>query len=740
MLAFLTSFSIISRSVLLLLVACLFATVSFVSHVDAEEKQPAKSAVKTLKLPWMEEPLQLHQPIKKRTPEQQTEIDATAWYMTGQLLQGRNDFRGAYAAYKKAIQLDPKSIAIYRALIPLAFSLNQKEEAARYATQAIKIDPDDYRLLQQLGIFMFSSRRVPEATKLLVQAVKSKRLDKFSIAYILIQRDLAIIYRLTKDNKRAADAYATIFNALEHPEKYHLNSRAKLIFNADSRTSYQTMGEVFFDDKRYDLAVKAFEQAAKSPRGKPGLLGYHLARVYHATAKPKQAETEIQKYFDAKLSSKGKAAYELFAKILESLTQQKTLLVKVERLAKADSQNVPLKYFLAEQYLNNNRLKDAEKLYRESVLLAKNGEGYLGLAKVYRLQKQPQKLLLALEKITLSTTDTTQLTQEILLISKQKDLVTPMVALGEKWSTGDEPQLNFTQSYLLAKITAEAELTDPTIKFYRFALKARPAQATTIYDELGGYLLISLKYDEAAKVFQEAIDTPAISGAKPNFLYRISQAYGYGGKTKEALKAIREARKLIPTVALLHYQEALILYRGKRNDEAIKMFEEVIATYPRSQAILRRCRSSLSNLYVQQGNLKKGEEILEKVYKETPDDPGVNNDLGYLYADHGKNLKKAESMIRKALKSEPENAAYLDSMGWVLYKLEKYQEALTHLKKAVKKPTGGDSTIWEHLGDVHIKLNQKKEATAAYKKALEDVKKSKPVDQKRIKEIEVKLK
>ena len=107
------------------------------------------------------------------------------------------------------------------------------------------------------------------------------------------------------------------------------------------------------------------------------------------------------------------------------------------------------------------------------------------------------------------------------------------------------------------------------------------------------------------------------------------------------------------------------------------MFEEVIAKHSQNPSILRRCRSSLSNLYVQQGDLKKGEEILEQVYKETPDDPGVNNDLGYLYADHGKNLEKAEAMIRKALKAEPDNAAYLDSMGWVLYKRGKYQEA-TH--------------------------------------------------------------
>ena len=68
----------------------------------------------------------------------------------------------------------------------------------------------------------------------------------------------------------------------------------------------------------------------------------------------------------------------------------------------------------------------------------------------------------------------------------------------------------------------------------------------------------------------------------------------------------------------------------------------------------------------------------------TPTTPGVNNDLGYLYADQGKNLEKAEAMIRKAVQEEPDNCAYLDSLGWVLFKRGKVKEAVEPLEKAVK--------------------------------------------------------
>ena len=117
-------------------------------------------------------------------------------------------------------------------------------------------------------------------------------------------------------------------------------------------------------------------------------------------------------------------------------------------------------------------------------------------------------------------------------------------------------------------------------------------------------------------------------------------------------------------------------------------------------------------IYVNQGDYAKGEAELEALLEQHPDDPGVNNDLGYLYADQGKNLEKAEAMIRKAVQEEPENCAYLDSLGWVLFKRGKVKEALEPLEKAVelqqteRRARAPDATILEHLGDVYFQLQE----------------------------------
>ena len=128
------------------------------------------------------------------------------------------------------------------------------------------------------------------------------------------------------------------------------------------------------------------------------------------------------------------------------------------------------------------------------------------------------------------------------------------------------------------------------------------------------------------------------------------------------------------------------------------------------------------------------------MFAKEPDDPSVNNDLGYLYADQGKNLEKARGMIEKALKAEPDNAAYQDSMGWVLFKLGKPAEAIPFLEKAVQTPRGSDATIFDHLGDCQQAVGMKDKALENWQKALKDAKADKTPDLKLIEKIEEKLK
>ena len=162
--------------------------------------------------------------------------------------------------------------------------------------------------------------------------------------------------------------------------------------------------------------------------------------------------------------------------------------------------------------------------------------------------------------------------------------------------------------------------------------------------------------------------------------------------------------------------------------------------FPDKRDDILECQFSLSNTYVQKGDMRKGEEILEKVLEVNPDNAQVNNDLGYLWADQGKNLDRAEKMIRKALAAEPENGAYLDSLGWVLFKLEKYSEAIPPLEQATQKSISGDATVWDHLGDAQLKMMRTEKAVEAWQTALKHSEEESSSDAQLVERIKDKIK
>ncbi len=134
-------------------------------------------------------------------------------------------------------------------------------------------------------------------------------------------------------------------------------------------------------------------------------------------------------------------------------------------------------------------------------------------------------------------------------------------------------------------------------------------------------------------------------------------------------------------------------------------------------------RAALSNIHAQQNSNQDAVEYLEQILDEFPDDPGANNDLGYLWADQNKHLQRAERMTRLAVTAEPDNYAYRDSLGWALFRLNRYPEALEQLQKATSAEEP-DGEVLAHTAEVHIKLGHPAEAKALLSRAAEAFKKA----------------
>ncbi|MFG0334860.1 MAG: tetratricopeptide repeat protein, partial [Maioricimonas sp. JB049] len=663
---------------------------------------------------------------------------------TGQLHQSRQEFDKAVAAFHEAVEVDPTASDAYRSLIPLLYTraddASEREQARELALQAASQTSDGFDLVRGLAAVMARAGDVSEAATLIGKALEIPGLYAGSLTELLLRRDIGLFYRLGGEGDKAAESYRLVFNALQATGDDALpeEDRAKLL--GDPGTTFDEMGQVFLDAKLPDLAVKAFEEAARYRASRPAIHSYNLATVFRQTGQPEKALNELQKYFDAELQSKGRSAYQLLKELLQELDRSDELLPKLEVLAERDPRNNPLQYFLADEYVASGELEKAETLYTEKLNGTQDPRGAVGLVAIYRRQDRPEKLLDALTRaftvVPMPEDEATlqQLNEDLRELSKRfagevdalaedEQRLGGLMKLGRSLQEGNEPKLEFVQAYFLGKLAVQAKRTEDVENFYRRAIDMRNDPPAVLFRELGEYLVDAKEYGKAASVYGEAADHTSdnLQQLRWMFLYFQSFALEYDGATDAALAAINEARGLRPDNPALQFQAGWIHYHSRQWDKAIRIFEDVIAraSSPDEKELLRRAQFVLSAIYVQQGNMEQGEQILEKVLEDDPDNVQANNDLGYLWADQGKNLERARKMIEKAIAAEPDNPAYLDSMGWVLYQLGEFEDARSYLLQATEQEGGEDSTIFDHLGDCELKLGKKEAARTAWEKALE---------------------
>jgi len=506
--------------------------------------------------------------------------------------------------------------------------------------------------------------------------------------------------------------------------------------------------------KQPELALKAFDEAAKYRTQRPGIHSFNLALLFQQTKKPEQALEELDKYFSSQLQTKGREPYQLLKDTLKELNREDELLPRLEKLAAADPQNAQLVFFLADEYFQKGKLDEAKKAYLEAPGGNRDPRSIVGLTGVYRSQKAYAELFPVLmrgmqvlpqtsedEELPVSmdaeSRDLIQRFQtELKAITGDKDTMTGLVDHANGLQKADPPTLDFLSAYLMGKLCIDAERTDDALAFYKVAISMQNNPPGQLYREIGIHLLDKERYQEAIDILDEAIRHPTLEQQKWMFEAYQCAAFEMQGDTDKALEVIRSARQQQPTNAFLQYREGWINYHAQRWDDAIRDFNSVIENFAAdepSKEIVNTARFSLSAIYVHLDQFEKGEQILEDILQAEPENTQANNDLGYLWADRNKNLDQAKSMVGKALAAEPENAAYLDSMAWVLYRLGQFAEAKEHLLKAIEKPRGEDATIWDHLGDIRDKLGEREEAITSWLKALEMEREKPKPDEKLVK-------
>lgn len=675
----------------------------------------------------LEDPLEPLVPKEVPDAEQQDRLEALALFSASRLLEQQDRLVEALRLYERAFRYDPKSAATVRAIVPLASQLQRHAEAVRYALKLVELDRTDPLLLNQLGNYLTEIEDWEGAAQLYERALALHAGEDPNPSLVVLHMQMGRLQYLLGKSPQAADCFAVVQAALAEPARHGLDARITHVLLGDAGATYAMMGEAFLKAQRFAEATAAFEKAHEA-QPNAALLSYRLARIAGAQQQPAVALEKLQPYLEKHLAEEGLEPYELLADVLRALGREAELVPTLETLAKADPDNVPLGYFLAEQYHQAQQFDRARPLLVALIQRAPAAAGYRSLVDIDRRQQQPEALLDVLGQMVEKTATLDTLGAEALkALLDDTTTVQALLDTARKRMQTRPEQFGLGPSLAAALLAQETKQDTLAGEFFQRAVHSQPERAAALRLSWGLGLLVDDHYAEAAAVFLPGVtERRGKAEERAVFAFYLASALEMQGQTAAALEAARQAVQLQPEEARFQGRVAWVYYHSKQYEQAAQAYQELLKEFdpkydsPETREAVREARLVLSNLAVLQKDPPQAERWLEEVLDEFPDDVSAKNDLGYLWADGNKNLLRAEEMIQAVVAAEPENAAYRDSLGWVYYRLERFDEAVAELEKASQ--ADADPMISDHLGDAYLAQGHPERARQAWQKALEGFK------------------
>lgn len=590
-------------------------------------------------------------------------------YLLAQAYDGLDEIDAAVAAYQYVIEKEPKSVPALVALGQLYERTGQRNKAQQEYQRALKVAPNNDEAGERLIRLLLGEGEAADAQRVL--------------------RD----FRSAGGGRNVLGRCLAVMASRGSMERYR-QLLGKLIEQAPKDV-----------ETRYDLAV-----------------GYYTSRDYA------EADKEVNRILEIEPGHQ-KARFlmaELCRKRLDPASG-----VKILRglLTEHPNREVWL-LALAEMYLDLQGFDDAAKIFDRLIARSKDvgrrGAYRLRLIGIYGAARQYDKAVEVAEqwlKDDPKSRTARRLLIEALHEAKRDDQA---VRAAEAWVAEGEPKTVAKEGQEEGRREREHEQRSLLISTY-VATKRYDQAAETLLGwmeedptnrSLRRQLWLALsnakRYDDAVELCMNAI---AVERNPQVYQIMLAQTYLEAGRFDDAL-AVLKGLPDSDDNEIARRLEIMTLMRAKRYDRAEEVAKKT-ASRTRQDDIKLGMTRLLVLIYQRQGRMDESIKELEKIFSKDPKEPGINNDLGYTYAESGRKLAQAERMVGYALGEEPRNSAYMDSYGWVLYKKGDFQGAAGWLAKATRGQGGDDAVIYEHLGDAYWRLGKKDAAKRSWVKAVE---------------------
>ncbi|HSW51362.1 MAG TPA: tetratricopeptide repeat protein [Bryobacteraceae bacterium] len=403
----------------------------------------------------------------------------------------------------------------------------------------------------------------------------------------------------------------------------------------------------------------------------------------------------------------------------------------LRRALELEPDNLELKRGLAQDLLYAGKLDEALQTYTEVAAGdPKDAQTLLRISQIHRRKRDFARAREALEAARkLQPEDIEIRYSEVTLLDEEGKRSEALAAMKQLLASSEK------RSYNRGERSSRAALLERLAALYRS--DGQYSQAVDAFRQMA-----DLDQDLAPRASAQVIDTyrqardfaraseeadAALKKFPTDRMVVVYRALLLADLTK-GREAVAEARKL------LGGQEdrdgwltvAQVAERAKDYDEMSKALDAVekLSVTESDKGTVHFMRGAM---HERRKDYAAAEAEFRKALALDPDNAGVLNYLGYMFADRGERLEEALRLISRAVELEPASGAYLDSLGWVYFKMGRLEEAETYLRRSLEL-VPNDPTIRDHLGDVLARQGKLKEAVAEWQASLNEWEASAPVE------------
>ncbi|HBO69305.1 MAG TPA: hypothetical protein DD658_03825 [Deltaproteobacteria bacterium] len=682
---------------------------------------------------------------------------ADAYHMLGMTEIRRQNLKGAYGAFTKAVELDPGHFKAHNQLGRLFLAVREPDMAMEKAERILTEAPGDEDALLLKGAVLVARKdftaadgylegligkgvRSPDAYELLAAARRRKGDAKG--AEEALRRGIAAdgtsvaLHRALVDllvrGNRFDDAAAEVRKIIELEPKDigHRIALAGLYWSAGREPlAREILAQVVAaDSKKEDgrIRVAGFYAAANRPaeaerelqegikaNGKSYRLRFALADLYMNLNMAGRAVTVLKEALGLdRKSTKPEALQARTALAKAHLQRQETGEAEklVDEVLKESPKNVEARFLKGNLLLLKGDGLNAVSEFRTVVSETPQFlEGHVRLAEAHAMNREMKLAEDTLRSALKNYPDAPVLERAVgLLYVRQKEF-----RKGEEHFRkllGENPdnleiRVDLGDLYLAAGDRGKAEAAYDSVRKKAPALPIGHVKLSRLYQVQGKWDRAAAEMEQAAKLNPRA-ETVFASLVE----IRIRQ-----NKPEAAVVLLDERIRRNPKDAFAYYLLGQVRAAQRDTRKAEEAFRQAMALQPDSMAPYL----ALGQLYTGAREYAKAKDVYEKVLSLQPDQWAAANDLAFLLSEEPSSgsLDKALALAERALKLRPDEPTVLDTLGWIRHKKGQAKQAVDLLSRVQAKAP--DSPIANyHLGMALHKAGRQEDAKKYLAKSL----------------------